>query len=196
MLVNLSANGGAYAPVSHKTTIEFFDFQLIKSRAFVVHGELSYEPVLRDKGPILSMLSAHPLRLHLAWPVAYVARLHRRSSCIDGFRSARNKCLLRWQAQGTPDCILKHIVESTNYYIPYHECNNVKRKAPAGTSYLVLPFHPLWATSRLVAAVSDFSRVADHRILLQQAFGSLDPFLLMCSWRLSAPALGATLVDW
>ena len=142
------------------------------------------------------MFSSHPTKLHMAWPLAYVARLHRRSSCIAAFRRARDLFISRLRAQGTPDCILNYVVDNTDYFMPFHNTNNVKCAAVVGTSYLVLPFHPLWASSGLSSAVSRFSRNTDHRQLLQLAFGSLDPFLVRCSWKLSAPALGTTLVDW
>ena len=176
--------------------VEFFDFELVKSPHYVSNGRLDYRPVLRDKGPLLSYLSAHPQHVHFTWPVAYLMRLHRRSSRIDTYVAAKAKFLVRMRSHGVPDFIIAHVDNVTNYHIPYHDLVPVKRQHLRGTSFLVLPFHPVWYRFRIAAAVARFCRETHHRRLLQNAFASDDSFLISTSWKLRGSALGNSLVDW
>ena len=176
--------------------VEFFDFALLKSDFFIKHGILDYEPVLRDKGPLLSYVSCHPARLHFAWPIAYVQRLHRRSSRLDHFFRARAHFEARLRAHGVPECIIDYVIDNTDYYVPHHKLNNVKRPALQTSRFLVLPFHPLWSHAKLSAVAGSFSKDPDHCRLLQEAFRSHDPFLVAVSWKLMSAPLGSTLVEW
>ena len=195
--VKIECEWGSNVASGTVSEVEFFDFVILRSQAFIDSGQIQYRPHLRDKGPLLSYLSGHIPSTHLSWPVAYVSRLHRRSSSLAYFRAAKLEFLSRLVRHGVPHDIIRYVSNSTNYYLPYHECNtNVKRQRLPNTSYLVLPFHPIWLRSRLASVVSRFARDSQYRILLQQAFDTDDVFSVLTSWRLTSAPLGDTLVEW
>ena len=187
---------GSCATESAGKTVDFFDFGIVKSPDFVSRGTLTYVPILRDNGPLLSFTSAHQTRLHIAWPVGYVKRLHRRASSIVGFRAARDQFVTRLQLSGAPQILIQYITDNTDYFRPYNQTCNVKRHKVDTERFLVLPFHPLWQLARLPSIVASFSQEPQHRRLLQEAFASESPFPVTVSWKLQSVPLGASLVEW
>ena len=192
--VKLEAEWGVHAVVGCEC--EFFDFAIIKSDAFIQRGEISYRPVLRDKGPLLSFTSAHPTRLHISWPLGYVRRLYFRSSSIEYFRVARAHFVSRMIAHGIPNCIIDYVSDNSDYYMPHYLSCNVRRPKLLHSRFLVIPFHPLWSHSKLSSAVSAFANESQHRRLLQEAFRVTEPFPLAVSWKLMSQPLGQSLVEW
>ena len=65
----------------------------------------------------------------------------------------------------------------------------------AGTSFLVLPFHPMWLRARVPGHVRAFCTDYDNLAMLQRAFESHDPFAINVSWELVTAPLGNSLVE-
>ena len=83
----------------------------------------------------------------------------------------------------------------TTLYL-FIQINTVVRPKIQGQMFLVLPFHRVWYDGRLAGTIASFSSEAEHRILLQQAFASSDPFRVDAGWRLRSTPLGATFLEW
>ena len=104
--VKLECQWGSCPRESAGQTVDFYDFGIVKSPEFVARGILTYVPILRDNGPLLSFASAHQTRLHITWPVGFVKRLHRRASSIVDFRAARDQFVTRLQLSGARKSLL------------------------------------------------------------------------------------------
>ena len=104
--------------------------------------------------------------------------------------------MTRLQLSGAPQILINYIIDNTEYYKPYHETLNVRRRKIETERFLVLPFHPLWQVANLSSVVSSFCREPHHRRLLQEAFASEGPFPVTVSWKLKATPLGSSLVEW
>ena len=153
-------------------------------------------PILRDNGPLLSHDSAHQVRIHTSWPLGYVQRLYRRSSSVQGFRSARDEFVSRLRRAGAPQLLINYVIDNTDYYKPYFQVTNVRRQPVQSQRFLVLPFHPVWDAAGIPRAVSRFACEPMHRRMFQEAYSNSWPFPVTVSWKLVAAPLGTSLVEW
>ena len=173
--------------------LQLLRFPALQRRAVRKLGRFDYMPVLREKGVLLPPSSAHQARIHVSWPVSYVRRLHARSSSIFEFCKARDIFLQRLAQQCFPRETINHVIDSTNYYMPYCNHFTIARKCKTNMAYCVLPFHPVWQC--LNKELHAFCDDVDHRELLEIAFG---PHLLSIavSWKQQSPPFGVSLVKW
>ena len=196
-LVSELATIGVYKTKLEETGsvgVDFLDFRVVKSEAFLVSGYLQFEPVIRDKGLMLSWTSSHANSVHLSWPVAYIKRLHARSSTCDIFRLAKAKFLSSLRRNYVPEFLLQYFNDCTQYYLPYEQISKTTKYRNKDELYLVLPFHRIWHASSLSTEIRRFSD--SHVSLLQEAFEGAIPFELLISWKLPELPFGSTLMKW
>ena len=176
-------------------SVEFFDFSLFKGSRFGVSGRLDFKPVLRNKGLYLPPDSAHQSRIHVSWPVAYVKRLHARSSSVADFFVARDEFLQRLSSQCFPTLINRHIIDCTDYFKPYMAHVTSAKKKTAGTiAYCVLPYHPVWR--KLTGSISRFSEDPHLQDLLAVSFNRKEVPRIAVSWKQTATPFAGGLVKW
>ena len=175
------------------SSVDFLDFQVVKSERFMSTGFVGFQPVLRDKGPFLTYFSSHSNSVHMNWPIAYIRRLWKRSSEIEYFKAAKGKFLSKLRQNCFPDFLVAYFDNCTNYYQPY-EYVRTYRFRDDNRMFLVLPYHRLWHASRLSSEVRSCSD--KHREFLQESFGNFNPFKLEVSWKLNELPLGNTLIRW
>jgi hypothetical protein len=176
--------------------VEFFDFQLFKGDRFQVEGRFDYRPVLRDKGLFLPPDSAHQARVHTSWPVAYVKRLHSRSSSLQEFFLARDVFLQRLTLQCFPPLINKYILECTDFHKSYmsHSSPAQKQQHNGTIAYCVLPYHPVWR--KLAGSVSRFCDDPFHHDMLAVSFNRRNVPKIAVSWKQTASPFAVGLVTW
>ena len=74
-LISELANIGSYKTKPEETgsvSVDFLDFRVIKTDAFRASGILQFEPVIRDKGMMLSCYSSHANSVHMSWPLTFL----------------------------------------------------------------------------------------------------------------------------
>ena len=143
---------------------------------------------------MLSWTSSHFNAVHISWPVAYIKRLHCRSSTCDSFIQAKMQFLANLRRNYVPEFLLQYYSNCTQYYLPYQQICRTFKHRKQGVMYLVLPFHRLWHASSLSGAIREFSE--SQVSLLHEAFEGVLPFELQISWKLPELPFGSTLIKW
>ena len=192
---------GDIAPYSLKleeagASVDFLDMRLAidhKPDAVTV----IFRPVLRNNGPLLSVGSGHVPTVHVAWTIAYINRLHRRSTRIEDFAAAKRQFLQRLHDDFFPQQIIQFINDNTDYFMSYQYLQRKHIKQRSQTLHIVIPYHPLWRSARLASRASNFFSSSNSTDLLNAAFeGYPIPSGVNIAWSLDSLPLGSTLLAW
>ena len=144
----------------------------------VAHRKFQWSPHLKESSLTccLSILSAHPTRVHESWLNAYLSRLWRRSSVLAWYLDYRQEVMSRLRRVGVDPSIISSLLDTSHR--TYKTCTwpkgsvTLNNKLAAYHTWLVLPYHPAWARE-LNAAVRRFSVMhAQHEIAgISHSFG-------------------------
>ena len=158
-------------------------------------GIAHYRPILRQKGPLLSPLSAHTVQTLASWPLAYVNRLYRRSSTIDVFFNARFEFLRRLRLAAYPADYLQYILDQTRFFVPYSIYRNMSvRGRDYNSLWLVVPFHPL--LSSLPSVLSRVQKLEYVQRLLQEGYESIEVPRFRIAFSIRGTPFGNSLIRW
>ena len=100
----------------------------------------------------------------------------------------------RLSRQCFPRSIIDHVIESTDYFMPYRDWNTTARKDNLLKAYCVLPYHSVWLCLR-----KDIQICCDnphHKDMLEIAFNHAHVPTIAVSWKQMSPPFGVSLVKW
>ena len=189
VLSNIAPYSGKVESIGRQC--EIFDINMFVGRRCHTTGRLDFEPVVRIKGPPLSVVSSHPAALHVSWPIAFLNRLWLRSSSVEIFRKARDAFLDRLTAHYWPEFLLAHFRESSNFTRPCQASDLQARSRIVSHSQSQMwhsfPYHPVLAAGGFTAAFNAYVANVDNRQLLCGALRTESLPALRAGWRITAP---------
>jgi len=162
--------------------IHFLDVRIFRSgRRFGT--EMAFKPT--NLGIPLSTQSAHPVHVHVSWPVARIRSIARLSSSRCVAEKAKQILISRFTAFGTPQCIIDKIVATDPWGSPRRQqrCDN------SDVLWFPVRFHPGWC-QHVQRAIGMFCRDKDAKLLWQYAFGKEMP-AMRPAWYNGLPQLSA-----
>ena len=127
-------------------------------------------PILKLEANFLSVYSCHPWALHVAWPIAYIRRVHERCHTTADYHKYKGLFLNTLATQGWPHKLLRHFDQETNYHVPHHLFRGplLAKRDRQRNFWLVLPFHPMW--EGIGKSLRKIVGVVEYHDLLDAAF--------------------------
>jgi hypothetical protein len=127
-------------------------------------------PLMKLSARFLATSSSHSASTHVAWPVAYINSIWARSSDLHVFRDCKQQFLQALKSQGWEDALINYFNNATLYTRTYTNIEVRPRPPAVSKWWLTLPFHPLWASGPLTAALHRFSKEPQYFEMLRIAF--------------------------
>ena len=177
--------------------IQFLDLWLSFVHINATEKVIQFSPSCKVKGPQLNLISAHPLNIHMQWPLAYLRTLYQHSSRIKDFNVVKKQFFDRLRSVFVPSHFITHLDSLTAYYTPQAVGNNKKKKPDShDVLRIIFEYHPLWEHV-FCKYVHEFGNNGYHSSLLAAVFGEGVHFELRSCWSLkTSKPFGSALIEW
>ena len=133
----------------------------------------------------LSTQSFHHWNIHTAWPFNQIRRFAMLSSSRTAYEAAKQLLVQRFVDAGEP----RSLVDSLRLYNPWTSSKSTdacEQLSCPRKLWLVIPYHPVWASSGLCTAISKYVLSPFATVLWSKCF-SCEPRPVGLAWKNNFP---------
>ena len=117
----------------------------------IENGKIHTEPRPKDKGPPLSVHSAHPAKVHLRWPAAHLRAELDLCSTESRRVKVKDSFIKRFQASYAPRFVMNSLLD-----VPLFKMKKEMKESNEKIKWFSLPFHPAVRGINLGSAIGEF----------------------------------------